>query len=77
MRQGMEMNNPKISDETELNKKEILRDVEKEVRTRVNVLIAKFCSDNWLVIFKNSIVINLKGNFRRILLYGEILNMKL
>lgn len=46
MRQGMEMNNPKISDETELNKKEILRDVEKEVRTRVNVLIAKFCSDN-------------------------------
>lgn len=42
----MEMNNPKISDETELNKKEILRDVEKEVCTRVNVLIAKFCSDN-------------------------------
>lgn len=49
----MEMNNPKISDETELNKKEILkkkkeilRDVDKEVCSRVNVLIAKFCSDN-------------------------------
>lgn len=43
-----------------------------------NILTAKFCCNSWRIILNNSTVVDLhdkiylKGNFRRILLYGKI-----